>query len=141
MTAQVIKLRDLVKDARPWSAAEIEALIPTAMERKNEVVETLKSLGENAAKTKWAYERAAAQARAHAWVHFRDEPARTAKEEREAWAFLNWRDPDTQMDLYEYGLAKDLAANAYRDQGKVLESADTDLKVLQTLHVSARAVG
>lgn len=142
MTAQpvrsnVVALRDAIRQGKPWSPIEIDTLIPQAMERKNEVVTSLLALGENAANAKWAHIRAEAKARVAAVAHFQGQ--RSAKEDREAWALLNWVDPDNQWSLDDYGLARDLAANAYRDQRAILDAAETDLKILQTLHVSARS--
>jgi hypothetical protein len=42
------------------------------------------------------------------------------------------------LTLIEVGTAKDMADLAYEDQRTTLRSLDTELRVMQTLHVSGR---
>lgn len=119
---------------RPWSVAEIEAMIPTAYERLEECAQELKSLGARSAELTWEYERREAIARVH--VRAKLEGEKSAAEDRKALATLHVFEDGT--DLAEWGMSRDLAKNAYADQRKILDAADTELKVLQTLHVSAR---
>jgi acyl-CoA thioesterase len=123
--------------SRPWSDRELAEKIPEAVARKEALLTELKRLGELAANAKWTFERAKSVAWVRAIDHFNG--TRSAKEEREAWV-MQYVDPRTEMDVLEYGLAKDLADHAYRDTRTVIDSIDTDLRIMQTLIVSARAV-
>lgn len=130
---------------RPWSVAEIEELIPALTERIEDQLEALKSAGERFVELNRDYDRHEATAVLLARKAFIGE--KSAAEDRKAWATLHVFDAAEfphgpsewiGLTLTDIGMARDLAEHAFKLGRTVLDRLDTELKVLQSLHVSAR---
>lgn len=118
---------------RPWSPAEIESKIPSAVERLHEAVTQLRGYGVAAAHTEWDYRKALAACQAKAEGR--------NKEERDANAILELTELFARTpgwDSFHPGLARDLARNQYHDQRAVIAAITEDIGVMRTLLVSAR---
>lgn len=117
--------------SRPWSVAEIEESIPVLVDRLEEAVTDLRSLGVDAAQSEWAYRKAKA-------IAFVKVTGRNA-EEREAKALLHQHQPG--VTVADLGLARNLAENAYGNQRQIITVLKTEAELMRTLMVSARGEG
>lgn len=116
--------------SRPWSPAEIEEKLPELVEQIEDAITDLRDLGIAAARTEHAYRKA----KAVAYLKVSGKNA----EERESRALLHQTEPGvTVVDL---ALERDLAENAYRNQRTKASLLETEAKLIQTMHVSHRAV-
>lgn len=117
--------------ARPWSPDEIAERIPKLVNDVADALAELRVLGDRASRAKWTYEKSYAQA-----ILLAEE---SNAEKRKASAMLHrFADGTT---VAERGLAMDLADRAYKDQQASLRALDTELRICQSMLVSARQMG
>lgn len=118
--------------SRPWTAFEIAERIPALQHRMDEALCDLAEMGAAAARAKWTYEKRSAIA--YATVQGRN------TEQRKANAMLHQHEMDdgSVKTTCTFGYEMDLAAQRYANQKKIVDAIDSELRVLQTLLVSAR---
>lgn len=121
----------MTQRGRPWSIVEVEEKIPEIVNRLEEAVTDLKSMGVDAANAEWDYRKAKAMA-------FVKVSGRNA-EEREAKALLHQHAPG--VTVADLGRARNLAENAYGNQRQIITVLKTEAELMRTLMVSARNEG
>lgn len=136
---------------RPWSYDEITRKLPVLLEEAEGMLLALRTLGREATRKKWAFEKAKAVAMTMIVADEAQSGIRSNKEMRDARAMLYLHsdqpgpvNPETkeasrvEKSTAQMGYEADLADRAYQDQKQVIRSQDTEIHVLQSMMVSAR---
>lgn len=113
---------------RPWSSEEIAERMQTLHDEIEEAHHELRALGDTAAKLKWEYRRQEAKAA-------RSAKGRTQKDrDREMFAYQI----TPGFTLADLGENRDRAAAALEAQETVLKAMGEQVRLVQSLHVTAR---
>lgn len=116
---------------RPWSPAEAIEMLPEIVARLEQAITSLLSMGRKAAESEWEYRKAKA-------IGLLKADGKNA-EAREAQALLTEvKHGGQKVTVADLGLRRDLAENAYRDQRIMIQTLDTEARLIQSLMVSGR---
>lgn len=118
---------------RPWSPVEVAIRVRALSAQKDEAVLQLDGMGTAASRSKWLFEAKKAQATLAA--------GGSNTEVRKANAMLaEFAVGDEIVSVAQLGFRADAAANAFKNQHRVIETLDNDLRMCQTLIVDNRRV-